>query len=108
MDFEILVAFFDSMKNILKRPIIAEIVDKSDDHISRMLIIFTNGYSLSIIHGSGTYSDSQEGLFEIAPYNNDGKMDGSLFDKKDIGDDVLGYCDIEKIKHYVNKLGNLK
>ena len=93
-----------SLKN---KPInIKSITDKSDELTDRMRIEFKNGYQLSIIRGYVSYG-YKSGLFEIAPFNKNGDMDGNLFDDNDKGDDVLGYCNKEKVEYYVNKIGNL-
>lgn len=73
---------------------------------SRVRVNFKNGYALSVVKGQGTYGDSL-GLFEIAPINTKDCLDGSLLDEKDQGDDVLGYCNLETIAHYVKKLALL-
>jgi len=85
---------------------IESIVDMSDEITKRMRVEFKNGHQLSIIYGLCTYG-VDSGLFEIAIFDKVGEFDGSLFDEEDKGDDVLGYCDKEKVEHYVNKIGNL-
>lgn len=80
--------------------------DFSDSLTARLRITFTNGYALSVIKGEFTYG-SDQGLFEIAPLNLEGKLDGSLFDEADQGDDVLGYCTAAQVGHYIEKLSKL-
>ena len=86
---------------------IKSIEDKSEGEFKRIRIHFNNGCQLSIVRGNGTYGFNN-GLFEIAPLNKDGKIDGSLFDKEDQDEDVLGYCDEDKINYYINKIGDIK
>ena len=85
---------------------VSNVKDNSDELFKRMLISFKNGYSLSVIKGEYSYGGS-EGFYEIAPKNKSGALDGSLFDDEDKGDDVLGWCDEDRVKYYVNKIGNL-
>jgi hypothetical protein len=91
--------------NLERNQTIESVEDRSDENIKRMLITFKNGYKLSIIRGMGTYG-AESGLFEIAPMNNSGKFNKSLFDKNDRGDNVLGYCDVKKVELYIYKIGN--
>lgn len=88
------------------KALIARTIDKSDPLMRRVCVEFTNGYALSIVQGTYSYGGDQ-GLYEIAPINPANALDGSLFDEEDQGDDVLGYCDLEKINHYVRKLAYL-
>jgi hypothetical protein len=90
-----------------KYTFIEKIEDLSDDFITRMRIVFKNNKQLSIVKGFSTYGNNQ-GLFEIAPFNENEEMDGSLFDEEDKGDNVLGYCDVEKVYYYIKKIGLLK
>lgn len=85
---------------------IESIEDMSDELMARARVKLKNGYELSVIRGQYSYGGEQ-GLFEIAPFNLKGEMDGSLFDEDDQGDDVCGYCDVEKVNHYLKKLGTL-
>lgn len=86
--------------------LIAKAEDMSNEYINRVRVTFTNGYGLSIIRGDGTYG-ACDGLFEIAPVNLEDELDGSLFDEDDQSDDVLGWCDIDKVNHYMSKLAHL-
>lgn len=86
---------------------VVDVKDLSDTFMNRIRVTFKNGLSLSIIRGEYSYGGPQ-GLFEIAPRNVKEELDGSLFDEEDQGEDVLGHCDIEKIKHYITKLGSIK
>ena len=78
--------------------------DKSDSLMERVRIEFKNGYSVSIIQGEYAYCGPDS--YEIALFDGD-VMDGSLFDEEDQGDDVLGYCDREKVIHYLKKLARM-
>lgn len=94
------------MTPALNFSLIAEVKNLSDDRVSRLRLVFKNGYQLSIIRGEFSYGGDQ-GLFEISPFDLEGCMNGGLFDEEDQGDDVLGYCNLEKVKYYVNKIGTL-
>ncbi|MGZ8172981.1 MAG: hypothetical protein ACXWT0_03755 [Methylobacter sp.] len=87
---------------------VMSIDDLSDRQIQRARVIFKNGYGLSIIRGPGLTFGGIEGLFEIAPFDAEGQIDGSLFDEEDEGGRVLGYCDVEKVQHYLIKIGSIK
>jgi hypothetical protein len=86
---------------------IDHIEDKSDETTKRIRVTFKNGLGLSVIQGEFSYG-GDTGLYEIAPVNEEGGLDGSYFDDEDFGDDVCGYCDIKKVNHYINKLGNMQ
>ena len=87
--------------------LIEKIVDMSDPIMHRARVKLKNGYELSIIFGAYSYGVDQ-GLYEIAPFNKMGEMDGSLFDTEDQGDNVRGYCNVEKVKYYLKKIGSLE
>lgn len=87
-------------------PFIAKLEDLSHSLAQRVRVTFTNGYALSIIQGPYSYG-GPEGLYEIAPINKSLELDGSLFDEEDLGDDVLGYCTLERVRYYMNKLAQL-
>lgn len=82
------------------------IEDRSDSLMSRVRLTFQNGYGLSIIRGEYSYGGPQ-GLFEIAPLDKQGELDGSLLNEEDQGDDVLGHCDLDKVKYYIKKIGSM-
>lgn len=86
--------------------LISKVEDLSNEYLDRVRVTFANRYSLSIIRGEGSYGGS-DGYFEIAPLDQEGHMDGSLFDEDDQGDDVLGWCDLNKVNHYMRKLAHL-
>lgn len=94
------------LKNLAELDFIESITDKSDTFMKRIRVTFKNGYGLSIIKGFGSYG-SRHGLFEIAVFDKDGEMTGELFDAEDHGDTVLSHCDIDKLNHYINKIGKL-
>lgn len=94
----------EELKNLTEN--IASVEDNSDSLFRRVAITFKNGLGLSIIQGEYSYGGPQ-GLFEIAPKNKEGELDGSLFDEEDQGEDVLGHCTVEQLNHYINKIGNI-
>ena len=77
--------------------------DKSESNMDRLTLTFANGYMLSIIRGEYSYGGSS-GLFEIAPMKVNGDWAPELFDEKDKGDDVLGWCSVERVSYYINKV----
>jgi len=83
---------------------IERVEDKSSPYMQRAKIYFKNGKALSVIRGEGSFG-GDVGLFEIAPFSDNGEMDGELFDDDDKGDIVLGSCDVAKVNHYIVKLG---
>jgi hypothetical protein len=97
--------FFNMVNHLI------EGIDKTEDdygpgrEMQRMMIRFKNGYRLSIITGFFAHG-GQQGLFEIAPFNADGIMDGSVLDID--GDDVLGYLKPEEVWQYVITMANKK
>lgn len=84
---------------------IDRIENKSDPSLqmTRMRIFFKNGLGLSVVQGPYSYG-GDKGLFEIMPSG--GEDDQSLFDEEDEGDTVLGYLTAERVKYYINKIGN--
>jgi len=95
------------MKNDLsKNDKVKGVTFSSDENFNRMRVVFNNGYELSIVNGTGSYGGN-EGLYEIAPVNKKGNLDGRLLNDEDKGDDVCGYCDEEKVKMYINKIASL-
>ena len=85
---------------------VIDVKDTSDAFTKRVRVYFKNGLSLSVVRGSWTYGGDR-GLFEIAPFNKDKEMDGNLLDGECRGDDVLGYCDVDKVNHYIAKIGKI-
>jgi hypothetical protein len=91
---------------------IVEIKDLSSDEslefglgkIKRLRIVFKNKYELSIIKGKGTYGNEQ-GLFEIAPFNPKGVLDGSILG---LSDDVEGYLNKKEVLERVKIISRLK
>ena len=77
--------------------------DNSDSTTKRLCLTFNNGYMLSIIRGEYSYG-GESGLFEIAPMKADGEWAPELFDEEDKGDDVLGWCSVERVSYYINKV----
>lgn len=85
---------------------IVDIADLSDSLTRRLRLIFKNGFGISIIRGEYSYGGNQ-GLYEIAPLDREGNLDGTILDIE--GDDVEGHLSeaevIEKIKIIANKRG---
>lgn len=101
----------NSINSTLDDLLCADFIDSTEDRSSglmcRLLIKFRNGMQLSVICGEYSYGGG-DGLFEIAPFNEAGFMDGNLLDEEDQGDDVCGNCDVEKVQHYIKKLGTIR
>jgi len=91
---------------LYKMPSDIKVKDMSGHSMNRMRLAMPNGYSLSVIHGEYSYG-GEYGLYEIAPFNLEDDMDGSLLDEEDQGDDVLGYLSVEGVQYYINKIYNL-
>ncbi|MHA1809400.1 MAG: hypothetical protein ACTSYH_03705 [Candidatus Heimdallarchaeaceae archaeon] len=86
-----------------------EKVEDLSDHmlcIQRRKIHFKNKFQLSIVFGRYSYG-SREGLFEIAIFDKNRNMSDSYFDEEDKGDIVLGYCNQDKVRYYITKIGLL-
>lgn len=123
-----LIQFTD--KKIFESPYIKEIIDLSDDfteakkfakelgggildnmfdslNMARMRIVFKNDFQLSVIRGQRSHGGEQ-GLFEIMIINPLGSKEYSLFDESDQGGEVLGYCSIERVRYYIDKIGKIQ
>ena len=79
--------------------LIASTEDRSDDLMSRVLVTFTNGHTLSIIRGEHTYGGS-EGLFEVMG------PQSVLFPDKEYHDGVIGHLDLAEVGAVMNKVAN--
>ena len=77
--------------------------DNSDSTTKRLCLTFNNGYMLSIIRGEYSYG-GESGLFEIAPMKVNGDWAPEILDEEDKGDDVLGWCSVERVSYYINKV----
>ena len=89
----------------LYRP--SKTIDRVDNNsdisvgLNRARIYFKNGHELSIIRGTGSYG-VEVGLFEIMP------SDEKFIDKDDYENGaVVGYLTPERVKYYIDKIGNL-
>ena len=61
-------------------------------------------YCLSIVKGEHTYG-GPEGFYEIAPMTSVGReWAPQWFDVVDQGDDVLGWCTLDRVEYYINKI----
>lgn len=93
-----------------QHPLIESVADHSTTSsyvtMTRAAITFRNGLGLSVIRSEYSYG-GKNGLYEIAPRNLTGGLDGAFFDEGDQGDDVLGHCSAEEVRRYINKIGIL-
>lgn len=91
-------------KDYMESMNIIDAEDRSSDGIDRVRLSFKSGHKLSVVRGPWTYG-GDEGLYEIAPYNTSGGMDGAVlgFD----GDDVLGYLTVENVKEKILEMSKL-
>ncbi|MDD1626887.1 MAG: hypothetical protein LUQ26_05340 [Methylococcaceae bacterium] len=89
---------------LIQHPYIETVKDDSDDSYKRIRIHFKNGMQLSVVRGPYSYGGEQ-GLFEIAALDRNDDWFPELWDEEDAGDCVLGYCDIDKVNHYIQRLG---
>jgi len=80
----------DKMKELLKD----YTTEPGETFNNQIKMIFDNGLILSIVSGEYSYG-GKEGLFEIAPINLEGELDGSLLDIS--GDDVEGWLTEEVV-----------
>lgn len=92
--------------DLLGNDFVKNVEDNSDERMKRLRLTFTNDYGISIIQGSTSYG-GEEGLYEIAPLNKNGSLDGSYLDEDDQGDDVLGHLDEKQVEYYIRKMANL-
>ncbi len=94
------------MTNLLAKAINVSAIASIDSQVTaaanKQMISFENGYSLSVVLSSGSK------LFDVAPMNKAGELDGSLFDVKDIDGDDVKKCTVEEVVHYINKFSGLK
>lgn len=82
------------------------VTDRSDNDFKRVLLTFSNGYKLSVIQGRYAYVRNS-GEYEIAGMLPDGSWATEHYDEEDQGDDVIGYCNVAKVIHYIYKLDAL-
>ena len=88
---------------------IQSIEDNSDRLFTRMFITFKNGLHLSVIQGEFSYGGKDKGLYEIAPMNKNHSFAGSkLMFAEDHGNDIIGYCDVGKVRKYIETIGVFK
>lgn len=89
------------VNDILQR--IDKVTDESDRFVSRILVKFNNGYSLSVIRGPMSYGGRQ-GLFEIAIFDILGEFCTKCINYirfgEDINDDVIGWLDESEVKQW--------
>ena len=70
--------------------------------IDRARFQFPNGYGISVIRGTYTYG-GDEGLYECA-----GLKDNRLCYDTPITNDVIGYCDEDKVNEIIKQIEELK
>lgn len=88
---------------LVRRQKAVEIHDQSEPGIRRMRLIFANGFELSIIHGQFTFGGPR-GLFEIAPFDQTGKMNGAVLG---LTGDVEGYLTADEVAERVRYMAEL-
>ena len=76
----------------------------NDIYIDRVRIKFENGYGISIVKGSKTQG-GEDDLFEIAPLDNHGNLNGKLIGFEN--DDVLGYLTKDDVNEIIKQITNL-
>ena len=93
------------MKELMNLPVLNTIGVKHNSNaiMDNLTLKFANGYMLSIIRGRYSYGGNS-GLFEIAPMRHNGEWAPELFDEEDQQDDVLGWCSVERVTYYINKV----
>ena len=82
--------------------------DNSSRYVKRVLLTFNNGLKLSIIQIDPSLNLYPDNLFEIAVKNLNNEIDGSFLDDEAQGDNILQGCDIDKINHYIKKIGEME
>ena len=95
-----------SLNKIVGWNCVSRVIDNSDSSVGmkRLRVIFKNGYGISIIQGSWSYG-GKDGLFEIAPLDKDGELNGKL-----IGvdwDDVIGHLNESEVFDYARKISEM-
>jgi len=94
-----------TIPELIQTNYVESVEDTSNSFMQAMRIKFKNGLQLSIVRGKYTYGGDQ-GLYEIAILDKNDEFNDSLFDEEDQADTVLGYCDKDKVNHYINKIGS--
>jgi len=69
---------------------------------NQMLILFKNGYDMSIINGYG--AQCGENTFEIGIHNPEGALTDEFY-PEGYGDTVMGYLTVAEIAEYCIKIG---
>lgn len=70
--------------------------------VDRARLQFPNGYGISVVRGTYTYG-GDEGLYECAVLK-----DNHLCYDTPITDDVIGYCDEDKVNEIIKQIEELK
>ena len=95
---------YDSLKTIClgvadNNHVIENVEDLSDETMNRMLIIFKNGISLSVIQGEFSYGGADK-LFEIA-FSKNGEITNSILGG------LQGYLTARDVVRFINETGEL-
>lgn len=95
------IVIYNNLPGIKKA--INKIEDLSDSLTKRIRIYFNNGLQLSIIQGETTYG-GKFGLFEIAPFDKNGDMNGKILNFE--YDDVEGFLTKEDVFKRIIQIAN--
>lgn len=71
-------------------------------YMERARLQFPNGYGISVVRGTFSYG-GDEGLYECAVLK-----DNQLCYDTPITDDVIGYCDEDKVNEIIKQVEELK
>ncbi len=93
-----------NFKQLEKNEEIKKLEGRSDSFMNRLRVYFKNGLQLSVIKGDTSYGGNQD-LFEIAPFNLEGNLDGSILNIEN--DDVEGFLTEEDVIDRINKMAQL-
>ena len=84
--------------------------ERSNKHphgkLLRLQVKLNNGLGLSSIEGKSAITD-QERPYEIAIFDKTGLFTQEYTDDCDADDIVIGYCDVDKVMHYLNKISTI-
>ena len=92
----------NNMMKIFSIPTDAKAMDRSDQYMQRLYLVFANGNDISIIQGQFSYG-GKEGLYEIMPGDKNESMKGTDIDDFEY-DSVKGHLTIEEVNTYITVL----
>jgi len=95
-----------SIERIKNTPMVKEVTNIPHGKLNRLQVKFNNGLGLSIIEGKSAITD-QERPYEIAIFDKTGLFTQEYTDDCDADDIVIGYCDVDKVMHYLNKISTI-